>query len=433
MAISTYDDLLLPTTSPPATVSSGNVSSSGDLLLLQRRPPATSSPVTVSFGDVSSCVVSSSDFSSSGDLLLRCSPALEISSIELLSCEFLLRQTHNIVVKMFLVLYSQHVSNWFINARVRLEEEQCLGRVMDTFGSEEESFFFRSLLSVVAATAGFQWGFFDSGYNSTVEAGHHSSLFYATTIDAAIPTIVGMAPKNQDAINAAIVGMLADPKEARAGIRDVHFLPFNPVDKRTSLTYIDADGNWHRASKGAPEQIMNLCNLRDDAKKKVYAIIDKFAERGLRSLAISRQVLTSKSSCFNFSVYVPKFLVNNNNKENLNLKHLLCYCRKLGMGTNMYPSASLLGQDKDASIAALPVEELIEKADKFAGVFPGSYSLLFSQRGNHGPHYNWVFETMVESNAIYIFRITKISSELLFAFSFKPNITRCYLTKYYES
>jgi len=49
--------------------------------------------------------------------------------------------------------------------------------------------------------------------------------------------------------------------------------------------------------------------------------------------------------------------------------------RRLGMGTNMYPSASLLGQDKDASIASLPVEELIEKADGFAGVFPGSHSL----------------------------------------------------------
>lgn len=45
--------------------------------------------------------------------------------------------------------------------------------------------------------------------------------------------------------------------------------------------------------------------------------------------------------------------------------------RRLGMGTNMYPSSSLLGQDKDASIAALPVDELIEKADGFAGVFPG--------------------------------------------------------------
>ena len=44
--------------------------------------------------------------------------------------------------------------------------------------------------------------------------------------------------------------------------------------------------------------------------------------------------------------------------------------RRLGMGTNMYPSSSLLGQHKDESIAGLPVEELIEKADGFAGVFP---------------------------------------------------------------
>ena len=45
--------------------------------------------------------------------------------------------------------------------------------------------------------------------------------------------------------------------------------------------------------------------------------------------------------------------------------------RRLGMGTNMYPSSALLGQDKDESIVALPIDELIEKADGFAGVFPG--------------------------------------------------------------
>ena len=49
--------------------------------------------------------------------------------------------------------------------------------------------------------------------------------------------------------------------------------------------------------------------------------------------------------------------------------------RRLGMGTNMYPSAALLGTDKDSNIASIPVEELIEKADGFAGVFPG-YNLL---------------------------------------------------------
>jgi len=46
--------------------------------------------------------------------------------------------------------------------------------------------------------------------------------------------------------------------------------------------------------------------------------------------------------------------------------------RRLGMGTNMYPSSSLLGQNKDSTLEALPVDELIEKADGFAGVFPGA-------------------------------------------------------------
>jgi H+-transporting ATPase len=61
--------------------------------------------------------------------------------------------------------------------------------------------------------------------------------------------------ENQDAIDGAVVGMLADPKEARAGLQEIHFLPFNPTDKRTAITYIDnSDGKWYRASKGAPEQ-----------------------------------------------------------------------------------------------------------------------------------------------------------------------------------
>lgn len=45
------------------------------------------------------------------------------------------------------------------------------------------------------------------------------------------------------------------------------------------------------------------------------------------------------------------------------------------MGTNMYPSSSLFGHDKDEN-EALPVDELIEKADGFAGVFPGSLNCL---------------------------------------------------------
>lgn len=43
----------------------------------------------------------------------------------------------------------------------------------------------------------------------------------------------------------------------------------------------------------------------------------------------------------------------------------------------MYPSSSLLGHDKVEN-EALPVDELIEKADGFAGVYPGMYLNLFN-------------------------------------------------------
>jgi H+-transporting ATPase len=198
--------------------------------------------------------------------------------------------------------------------------------------------------------------------------------------------------ENQDAIDAAIVGTLADPKEARAGIREVHFFPFNPVDKRTALTYIDAEGRWHRASKGAPEQILNLCNAKEDFKKKVHSIIDKFAERGLRSLAVASQEVPDKTkesaggpwqfvgllSLFDPPRHDSAETIRRALHLGVNVKMItgdqLAIAketgRRLGMGTNMYPSASLLGNHKDESIAALPIEELIEKADGFAGVFP---------------------------------------------------------------
>ncbi|KAJ7536909.1 hypothetical protein O6H91_12G088000 [Diphasiastrum complanatum] len=198
--------------------------------------------------------------------------------------------------------------------------------------------------------------------------------------------------ENQDAIDAAIVGMLADPKEARANITEVHFLPFNPVDKRTALTYIDSDGNWHRATKGAPEQILALAPNKDEIANKVHAIIDKFAERGLRSLGVARQEVPEKSkesagSPWQFCGLMPLFDPPRHDSAEtirraldlgVNVKMItgdqLAIAketgRRLGMGTNMYPSSSLLGKHKDESLSALPVDELIEKADGFAGVFP---------------------------------------------------------------
>ncbi|KAI9117499.1 hypothetical protein K1719_011665 [Acacia pycnantha] len=198
--------------------------------------------------------------------------------------------------------------------------------------------------------------------------------------------------ENQDAIDASIVGMLGDPKEARAGITEVHFLPFNPVDKRTAITYIDSNGNWHRSSKGAPEQIIELCDLKGEANKKAHAVIDEYADRGLRSLAVARQAVPEKTKesagdAWEFLGLLPLFdpprhdsaeTIRRALELGVNVKMITGdqlaigkeTGRRLGMGTNMYPSSSLLGDSKDPSIASIPLDELIEKADGFAGVFP---------------------------------------------------------------
>ncbi|OWM90832.1 hypothetical protein CDL15_Pgr011592 [Punica granatum] len=144
---------------------------------------------------------------------------------------------------------------------------------------------------------------------------------------------------NQDSIDACIVGMLGDPKE---------------------ITSIDSDGNW-QASTGALEQIIELCKLRADVKKRIHAIINRFAERGLRSLAIATQV--TKHDCaetirraLNLGVNVKMINQLAIGKET---------ARRLGMGNNLYPSSSLFGQHRDESASLL-----IEKADGFAAVFP---------------------------------------------------------------
>ncbi|CAI9101262.1 OLC1v1038544C1 [Oldenlandia corymbosa var. corymbosa] len=198
--------------------------------------------------------------------------------------------------------------------------------------------------------------------------------------------------ENQDAIDAAIVSILSDPKEARAGIQEVHFLPFNPTDKRTALTYIDKAGKMHRVSKGAPEQILNLAHNKSVIEKKVHSIIDKFAERGLRSLGVAYQEVPegnkdSPGGPWEFAGLLPLFDPPRHDSAETIRRALdlgvsvkmitgdqLAIAketgRRLGMGTNMYPSSSLLGGSKEDALASLPIDELIEKADGFAGVFP---------------------------------------------------------------
>ncbi|WRX20615.1 Cation-transporting P-type ATPase [Theobroma cacao] len=144
--------------------------------------------------------------------------------------------------------------------------------------------------------------------------------------------------------------------------------------------------------QGHFQKILNLAHNKSELERRVHAVIDKFAERGLRSLAVAYQEVPdgrkeSSGGPWQFIGLMPLFDPPRHDSADtirralnlgVNVKMItgdqLAIAketgRRLGMGTNMYPSSALLGQNKDESIAALPVDELIEKADGFAGVFP---------------------------------------------------------------
>ncbi|KAH9734218.1 ATPase 11 plasma membrane-type-related [Citrus sinensis] len=194
-----------------------------------------------------------------------------------------------------------------------------------------------------------------------------------------VDTVVLMAARasqveNLDVIDAAIVGMLADPKEARADIQEVHFLPFDPTGKRTALTYIDSEGKMHRVTKGAPEQILNLLHNKSKIGRKVNAEVPE----GSKESSGSPWQFIGLIPLFDPPIHDSAETIRRALSLGLGVKMItgdqLAIAketgRRLGMGTNMYPSSALSGQDRDESIVALPVDELIEKADGFAGVFP---------------------------------------------------------------
>ncbi|XP_058004072.1 ATPase 10, plasma membrane-type-like [Hevea brasiliensis] len=145
-----------------------------------------------------------------------------------------------------------------------------------------------------------------------------------------------------------------------------------------------------RASR-LESSILNLCQEKDQIAGKVHTIIGKFAERGLRSLGVAFQEVPEKTKdspggpwkfCGLLALFdPPRHDSAETIRRALNLGvdvkmitgDQLAIAketgRRLGMGTNMYPSSSLLGRDKDEN-EALPVDELLEKADGFVGVFP---------------------------------------------------------------
>ena len=201
--------------------------------------------------------------------------------------------------------------------------------------------------------------------------------------------------ENQDAIDGCVVGTLPDPKSAREGIDLLDFKPFNPVDKRTEITYRDNrdGGKLKRATKGMTGIIIEICTRgKDNAlEDQLEADVEEFARRGLRALAVAYEDVPGDDKAAQgngfelvglLSIFDPP---RSDTKQNIDDAMALGVKvkmvtgdqlaiaketgRRLGLGDHMYP-AKVLKEGPVAGGKHATLEEMIMDADGFAGVFP---------------------------------------------------------------
>lgn len=201
--------------------------------------------------------------------------------------------------------------------------------------------------------------------------------------------------ENQDAIDTCIVGAVGDASRARAGIKLLDFKPFNPVDKRTEITYLEeATGKVKRVSKGMTGVIIDLCS-RNKTEAQEMALendVEEFANRGLRALAVAYEDVpdgTKEGPGTGFelvgllAIFDPP---RDDTKQTLDDAMALGVQvkmatgdqlaiaketgRRLGLGDNMYNAKALQTGQVPAGCPYKTLDEMILKADGFAGVFP---------------------------------------------------------------
>jgi H+-transporting ATPase len=186
--------------------------------------------------------------------------------------------------------------------------------------------------------------------------------------------------EDKDTIDLAVIGGVKDASALKS-FRVLHFIPFDPVHKRTEATVQGDDGKQFFVSKGAPQVILALSKNIDAVKSKVDKAVLEFAARGFRSLGVCR---ADEQGNWQFAGVIPMFdppreqakaTIASARAMGLSVKMVTgdqaAIAREtstqLGLGTNIV-DANALGDTKQQPSSQ--IIDAIESADGFAEVFP---------------------------------------------------------------
>jgi len=120
--------------------------------------------------------------------------------------------------------------------------------------------------------------------------------------DVILAAALASRAEDQDTIDTAVLGGLDDAQTLQKyTIR--HFIPFNPVQKRTEAE-VEHSGHTFKVTKGAPQVILSLSSNADEFSDEAEKAINDFARRGFRSLGVAR---TDEQGNWQFLGIVPLY------------------------------------------------------------------------------------------------------------------------------
>ena len=188
---------------------------------------------------------------------------------------------------------------------------------------------------------------------------------------------------NADAIDAAVIGGLADPSVLRP-YTQTEFIPFDPVGKRTEATLRDADGNILKYTKGAPQVIIDMCRPEEEIRQKAEQSVARLAAKGFRALGVAESRDSGSSWTFLglLSLFDPprddsRDTIEKAHDHGVDVKMVTGddvaigseIAGQLGMGTRIRPASELFREGMEFSHLPPMIAESIEKADGFARRF----------------------------------------------------------------
>ena len=186
--------------------------------------------------------------------------------------------------------------------------------------------------------------------------------------------------EDKDTIDLAVIGGVKDAGALKSN-QVAHFVPFDPVHKRTEATVKGADGKQFFVAKGAPQVILQMAINAGEVKPAVEKAILDFAGRGFRSLGVAR---ADEEGKWKFVGMLPLFdppreqakaTIASAVEMGVEVKMVTGdqvaiareTAKQLGMGTNILNASGLGDSKKDATPEQA---KAIEDADGFAQVFP---------------------------------------------------------------